>query len=394
MMLRGDQHVDDWPEMAVDYLDGRLDHETRLAVEHHLSGCPDCTARLRKQQYVVSFLQEAPLEDPPDDLEYRAIGELVFPSPGAVRIGQPSGVKPQRTPKWQRTLRAWLPATVAVCALLAAVVGYGIAKSGSGADMATNTDREMGPAATAAASGTTAAEEATPPGAAFTSTTAGATTTTAALASQPPTTIAVPVTVAATQDRKTMIQEIEQAQAPAYVSFRASLPAASGDGQSGSTTTSDTGATSTTIAGSAPSTAAGPDTTAVDNVTAAQTANVVYQLAGFTGLKPLDKSLWLGGPTFAAFLPRKDAEEFVDLVCSIGASLNLVVALTGGPPPKSADKSAQLLEHKVEFPVLAAHRALQPATWGYDFTTSTLAPSADGPDEAGTHVVIIIWIQE
>ena len=111
----------------------------------------------------------------------------------------------------------------------------------------------------------------------------------------------------------------------------------------------------------------------------------------------------MGGPTFAAYLPRIDAEEFVDLVRSIGASLGLVVALTGAPPARASEIYDSLMEHKGEFPVLAAHRALQPATWGYDFTTSTLAsPSGKQPtettealpDEAGTHVVIVICIQE
>jgi anti-sigma factor RsiW len=73
MMFRGDQHVDDWAEVAVDYLDGRLDEPTKLAVEDHLSGCPDCAARLRRQQYVVSFVQDTVLDEPPED---RSTGPL------------------------------------------------------------------------------------------------------------------------------------------------------------------------------------------------------------------------------------------------------------------------------------------------------------------------------
>jgi anti-sigma factor RsiW len=404
-MFRGDQHVDDWPEVAVDYLDGRLDHEARLAVERHLSACPDCTTRLQRQQYVVKFLQETPLEDPPEDLEYRAIGELVFPSPGGQPVGRPVEVeKKYRTPKWQRTLRTWLPASVAVVALLAAVIGYGIARSGSGADMVANSDRAVAPTTTAGATGSSAAAEATLSGPAVDSTAAGATTS-MPVASQPPTTT-VPVTVALTQDRRTMIREIEKAEAPAFVSFLAALPSPSNDDQSTSTTVGDV---TETTAGDGTVTTAGPgtDTTAPPatppTISAQQAANVVYQIAGFTGLRPLDRSLWLGGPTFAAFLPREDAEEFVDLVRSIGTSLGLVVALAGAPPLKSSDLSTALLEHKREFPVLAAHRALQPATWGYDFTTSTLtSPSEEQqpgtgevlPDEAGTHVIIVICIEE
>jgi anti-sigma factor RsiW len=405
MMFRGDQHVDDWPEFAVDYLDGQLDQETRMAVERHLSTCPDCTARLHRQQSVVKLLQETPLYDPPEDLEYRAIGELVFPSPGGQPVGRPAELdKPYRTPKWQRTLRTWLPASVAVVALLAAVVGYGIARSGSGAEVANNSDRAAAPVTAAGAADSTATEESTLAGPMATSTTAGATTSTA-LTSQPPAT-AAPAAIAPTQDRKTMIREIENAQAPAFVSFLAALPSPGDDGQSSTTSTGEVTDT-TAVDGTVTTAGAGTDTTTLPvtppTVSAEQTANVVYQLAGFTGLRPLDRSLWMGGPTFAAYLPREDAEEFVDLVRSIGVSLGLVVALSGAPPARASELYDSLMEHKGEFPVLAAHRALQPATWGYDFTTSTLAsPSGKQPtettealpDEAGTHVVIVICIQE
>src|SRR5512137_2012455 len=110
MMIRGDQHVDDWADVAVDYLDGRLDPDTRLAVESHLAACPDCTARLRQQQSVVRILQETPLYDPPEDLEYLSIGELVFPSPGGQPLAPPvEAKKPSRAPRWYRTIRAWIP---------------------------------------------------------------------------------------------------------------------------------------------------------------------------------------------------------------------------------------------------------------------------------------------
>jgi predicted anti-sigma-YlaC factor YlaD len=421
MMIRGDQHVDDWAEVAVDYLDGRLDHETRLAVENHLAGCPDCAARLRKQQSVVRFLQESALYDPPEDLEYRAIGEMIFPSPGGRPIAPPVEVeKPSRSPRWYRTLRAWMPATVAVIALLAAVIGYGIVRSGSGAEVATNTDRAAGGITTVAEGATTAApsaSEATVSGAAATMTTAAAATTTTALATGPPATEPAPATFVATQDRKAMISALATTQAPAYVSFRAPVDTLTTSGQS--TTTSVTGATETTAtqgtdttAGAAPAAtapsatettaAAGAGNVTLVTVSQDQVNSIVQQIIGFTGMRPLDQSLWLDGPTYAAFLPRKDADKLVDLVRSIGASLGLVVRLEGDPPAAAKSTSERLLEHKELFPVLAAHRALQPATWGYDFTTSTLA-SADGaqpgtttvtPDEAGTHVIVVIWIAE
>jgi anti-sigma factor RsiW len=411
MMIRGDQHVDDWAEVAVDYLDGQLDQDTRVAVESHLAGCPECAARLRKQQSVVRFLQETPLYDPPEDLEYRAIGEIVFPSPGGQSLLRPVEVeKPSRTPNWYRTFRAWIPATVAVVALLAAVVGYGIVRSGSGPETVADSSRAAGDLTTMAASATTAAPEATMAAAGATTTTAGAmsaeATSTTALVAGPPTTEAAPVTVAATQDRKTMIRALETAQAPAYVSFRAPVTAPPSDDQS--TSTSTAGGTDTTVSGTpttgdgATETTAGAatDSITLPTVSQEQAASIVQQITGFTGLLPVDKSLWLDGPTFAAFLPREDAEELVDLVRSIGASLGLVVRMEGNPPATGKSPSEHLLEHKKSFAVLAAHRALQPATWGYDFTTSTLAAESGEPsgtpmpDEAGTHVIVVIWIAQ
>jgi len=404
MMIRGDQHVDDWAEVGVDYLDGQLDQDARAAVESHLAGCPECAARLRKQQSVVRFLQETPLYDPPEDLEYRAIGEIVFPSPGGQPLARPvEAARPSRTPGWYRTLRAWIPATVAVVALLAAVVGYGIARSGSGPETAANSSRAAGDLTTMAASATTAAPEATMAGPAATTTSAGATTSTA-LAAGPPATDAAPVTIVATQDRKTMIRAIESAQTPVYVSFRAPIAAPAGDDQSTTTSAAggaDTTATETqTTAGGATETTAGApaDTMTLPTVSRSQAASIVQQITGFTGLLPLDESLWLDGPTYAAFLPREDAEELVDLVRSIGVSLGLVVRVEGGPPATAKNSPESLLERKKSFVVLAAQRALQPATWGYDFTTSTLAAGSGEqsgtpmPDEAGTHVIVVIWI--
>jgi hypothetical protein len=137
----------------------------------------------------------------------------------------------------------------------------------------------------------------------------------------------------------------------------------------------------------------------VATVSATQADSIVAQIEAFTGLKPLDESLWLDGPTFAVFLPREDAEELVDLVRSIGTPLGLVVRLEGGPPKAAKNSPDRLLEQKYMFPVLAAQRALQPSTWNYDFTTSTLvSPSGERsgmeemPDEEGTHVLLVIWI--
>jgi hypothetical protein len=417
MMIRGDQHVDHWAEIAIDYLDGQLDPQTRLAVEAHLSACPECAARLRKQEYVVTFLQETPLADPPEDLEYRSIGELIFPSPGTEPVIRPRGdVKIYRTSGWYRKFRAWIPATVAVCALLAAIVGYGIARSGSGAEVATDSARVAIPTTVAAGAATTAAPAASLGEAAPTTTAAGATmtmapaaTTTTAGAGAESTLATRMSTFGVTNDPKAMVRALQNAQAPTFVAFHAAVSAQPPEDQGSNTTaaaTTTAASTSTTIggtettdgpAGSEPSSQTGTPKNGA--VSAKQAEDLLEQIKQFTGLEPLDESLWLGGPTFAVFLPREDAAELVDLVDSISNSFGLTVSLEGGPPSQAGGTFTQLLEHKSSFPILAAQRAGQPSTWNYDFTTSTLATDSSGhanafPDEAGTHVLVVIWIPE
>jgi len=410
MMIRGDQHVDDWAEIAVDYLDGRLDDDTRLSVEAHLADCPECAARLHQQQYVVTVLQEAALVDPPEDLEYRSIGELIFPSPGAEPlILAPEDRKTHGTPRWYRTVRAWIPATVAVCALLAAVVGYGIARSNSGGEVASDTLRV---ATTTAGATTTAAAlgEASPAGSGQTvETAAGAVTTTTAVAGAADTTVQAANTFPPTEDPKAMVSALESAQAPTYVAFRTAAISPDDIATTGTTSTETTvGATDTTAAPtgttaapvSTETTAAAPPST-VDQglLNAEQVAALINQIKEFTGLDPVDRTLWISGPTFAVYLPRKDAAELVDLIRSVGASFGLTVSLDGAPPSQAVSTCAKLMEKKSSFPILEAVRALQPSTWNYDFTTSTLgeegSPSTKSlPDADGSHVVVVIWIAE
>ena len=77
--------------------------------------------------------------------------------------------------------------------------------------------------------------------------------------------------------------------------------------------------------------------------------------------------------------------------------------LDAAPPDNAREASERLLGLKSTFPVLLSHRAPQPSTWGFDFTTSTLEPAAGSgqsgtpkalPDEDGSHVVVVIWIVE
>jgi anti-sigma factor RsiW len=445
MTIRDDQHIEEWVELAVDYLDGRCDQDTKTAIERHLAGCPECATRLARQQQVVRLLAETLLVDPPEDLEYRTLGELVFPSPGAAPVFQPPAPAPQPwSTRLFRRLRPWVPVGVAVVALLAAVIGYGVVRSSVDTlRPAAEDTRSLGavtPESASEMSGQLAASPST-----------SVSDTSATLKTGAPGYTAT-VTAAGITDRKKMIKGLENAQGPAYVVFLAetavtageqttagTLPPSPANAQpsnpagaettissenaQGATTAATTGnnpvsettpsagatGSSTFPAGSTvPGSAVSGDQAvpAEQAVTAEQAAEVVAQLAQFSGLQPLEESLWLDGPTYAAYLPRIDAEELVDLVRSIGASVGLTVMLRNGPPEDASDVIARLMEARGRFPILEASRAPQPATWGFIFTTSTLgggtAPQDSGqesrtattlPDEGGKHILLIIYIQ-
>ncbi len=369
-------HVDDWAESAVDYLDGRVSPEVKAAIQSHLQECPACAARLRTQHSVVVYLQETYLDDPPLDLEDRVLGEILFPSEP---VTQPRKEEPRGwSVTWNKRIRPWLPATIAVIALMGAVIGYGVVKSDG--DLSTEgVDTSQPVAAAETAADTTTREE-----------TLGATPTTAAAETTVPITAAAgPPEPAVVVDQKAMVAGLRDAEAPAYLAFMAAAPEQPEDTGSGEATT-----TITTAAGDAAATA---DT---GGVTPEKADDVASQITALTGLTPLrDASLWLGGPTFAAYLSRDDADELVDLVRSIGTSLGLVVGLIVAPPLGTTDIASRLLEHKREFCELVAERTAKPAVVNWSFTTSTLLPPGDQqddwtpPDDAGTHVLVVIYVQ-
>jgi len=372
-------HVDDWEELAVDFIDGRLDPQTTAAIEGHLDECPACAARLQTQRLMVSLLQETTLREPPFRLEDRVMDEVLAPA------------KPVRTPArdwvqepsrwsliWRRKVRPWVPATIGVAAVFLAIVGYGLLRPGGDEDLAqqygdttsvaysnaeTAADSREGEQAVGAAAPETATTAA--PMTTVAAAEAATTTTAAGALTGPPEDTAV-VTMAAvgTQDRGAMIANLEEADAPAYFVF---------------------------------------DAAALEDDASAEKASVsvVEQIIALTGLQPLENTLALDGPTFAAFVPRGDAAELVDLLRSIGASVQLTVSMDTRPPDAAAQNAARLLARKVDLPELLARRT-QPAVSGWTFTTSTLAKSVDGAggtepvplDEAGTHVLVVIYLHE
>jgi anti-sigma factor RsiW len=54
-----------------DYLDGRLPSEVSADLEHHLSGCPECTAFVGTFRSTVSLLRSLEDKDLPEELRLR-----------------------------------------------------------------------------------------------------------------------------------------------------------------------------------------------------------------------------------------------------------------------------------------------------------------------------------
>lgn len=379
-MFRGDKHVDDWAELAVDYLDGRLDPKTKVEVDRHLRDCAECAARLQAQRGMMKLLQDACLDDPPADLERRVLDGILSPSRAVKPLVRPPVKEPLTW--WHRGIRPWIPATVAVAALLMAIAGYGLIRSNADLSMKTGEVAAPSTSADQVAGATTARGEAL----GATTTAAGATTTLAA--GETTTTSFSTEIYAATEDREVMITNLEAAQAPAYFVFQGTSSSTPGDDQSSGPTTTINGQT--------------VDTEAANAVSPEQAEAVVSQIVASTGLVPLDSALSFGGPTFAAYVPRDDAAQLVDLLRSIAGSLDLTLSQEMEPPGSAAKFAARLMERKIELPVLAANRAPQPAVSDPVFTNSTLVPASgqkEGgtelvpPDDAGTHVLIVIFVR-
>ncbi len=406
-------HLDDWEDLAIDYLDGQVDQDTKAAIAAHLESCDACASRLGVQHAVCNLLEQTSLEAPPTDLEDRVLGEILFPRQPAPVASRPAADKPSWwSMSWQRRFKAWIPATVAVVALLAAVISYGVVRGDQNSTMPTVTMTTVAPGVAtaqapiteAAADGSgenySAAKAAAPGG--VTSTTTGATTTAGAattaagavtttvnaLAALNPTTSGVHTDAGAAaagptttspgfaartsvtiQDKELMVSELKSAGSPVYFVFEPTAPA-----------TGEEAATQTT-------------------------ADFAQLITQFTGLQPLDESLSLLRTTFAAYVPRDQGSQLVDLLRSIGATLQLTVNMALAPVETTqagtGDEFAALLrQHAAEIPEMHASRTPQPAVTDWTFTTSTLSPANqasappdwEAPDQAGAHVLIVIYL--
>jgi anti-sigma factor RsiW len=385
-------HIDEWDDFAVDYLDGRLSPDDKAAVEQHLVGCPSCASRMAAQQSVITFLQRTPQDEAPESMEDAVLGELLFPTrPGAQQAFRGRVLQSPPRSRWSR-LRPWLPVTAAVAVVLMGVVAFGVLKPSPNNFVAT---KEATTTRIAESQDTAAGSSA--PGATLT-TTAAFVSTTAAGGSESTTTSGTNLSVAsapaAIRDRQEMIRALQSASGPAYVTFEA--PAASE-----STTTAETGTTTTLVLvdGSAPVDSSSAATS--ETIPAAKVDDVISQIAAFTGLEQLSPDLSMGGPTFAAYVSRKQLTQFLDLLFSIKSSVTVDLALRMSPETDLAENADLITEHKAEVPVLSSHVVPQPAVIRYSFTTSTLVPAGGEatppnmvtPDDEGTHVLIVIFVR-
>ncbi len=208
------------------------------------------------------------------------------------------------------------PATIGVAAVFLAIIGYGLLRPG-GSDLA----REAAiPASYSEARTMTDGEEAAaelPAGTPAIPTTAAPMTTTAAAevttttaetdipAEPPENTTAVAMMAAGTQDRGPRSSTLKRRRRP-------------------------------------PTSSLMPRLWQTKILPWKSAASVAEQIVALTGLQPLHDPLALDGPTFAAFVPRNDAAQLVDLLRSIGASAQIPVFMDVRPPDAAAEATTRL----------------------------------------------------
>ena len=378
-----DGHLDDWAELAIDYLDGSLPSDTRLAVEEHLKRCPSCSARLGTQREIADMLEAVDYVDPPSSLSDKIREALLYP---VKPLPMPGREPKPHSLSWSRRLRPWIPVTVCVAAVLIGVVTFGVIRNRPGyfsvSQSVTTTTTTHGAVAdkgvASAPSASTAFGSVSTAGASATTTAASARTTVASTSSVPLTGASTPATSAPIQDKATLINTLKSTNGPYYLA----LGGAAGAGPVYNNSVPSTTSTSSDGAQS-------------DQAAAGQMADKAALITNMTTLEPLPSELWLGGPTFAAFLRQKDAAPLIDLLNSMGMS----VTLESTAPADKADIVAQILASRPGLPMLSAQAVPQPEVSGNTFTTSPLPPADQSggtpttlPDEGGAYVLVILVV--
>ncbi len=358
-------HLDDWEQLAIDYVDGHLDPATEAVVRSHLESCPECAAHIASQRHALSLLHKASMVAPPLDLEDRILGDVLFPRDTAAAQGPGKRAAPSPRRTWKE-LRAWLPAAAAVVAVLVGVVAYGATRPGgtSTESAASTTDAAFAATAEkdeAVAPGDDSATTPTPGG-----TDDGAVSTEAALvlgaAGDAARSEGLQPSGPYIEEKQAMTNGLASTEAPAYFFY----------------VVNDGGL-----------------------VTTEQADSIASRVTGATGLQLIDQTSADGTRAFAAFVPREDASAVVELLRSIGASLQLSLNLSLDPGAAVSAWAESLFADKCGLAELSASPSQPPASAGWSYTTSTAPPTTAGsplavgvpsPDEVGTHVLVVILL--
>ena len=393
-------HIDEWADLALDYIDGTAAPAEAARVEAHVADCPSCSARLQQQRAFASQLAAIPLVEAPEGLEDRILGEFLFPSQVPPALPEPE--KAPVVSLWQRRLRAWVPAAAAVAAVFVGIVAYGLLSSSDdqeAADLFTTTTP------TAAVAVVPASQDGMDPpaneGQLGSATTLATATETTAGGSSPsdgtdPSVASVDTPPATITSRRAMVDAMKTSSGPLYLAL---APSSTGneEGQTGDTTAADPSSDGGTTESSA---AASRETSTDSTGDVAQNwmEQTVREIVQFTELLPLPESVSEPGPVFAAYLDHDHVSAFIDLMLSIANSIHLNVSMQAEPDADSG-MATMIEQHKDDLPALLSHVIPQPAVVRYSFTTSTLvSPSGAGeegasPDQAGTHVLTIVFLK-
>jgi hypothetical protein len=362
-------HLSDWAELAVDYVDDRVDAPTKTVIQAHLDSCPDCARRLAAQQSALALYAHTPLVDTPAGLEARVLEKLLAVSEPAQAMSHGARRRSARRPRTFRSPAGpWLPALAGGAAVLAMVLALTVSRSPA------TPDGTMTTAYAVLSSEAGAAEALSDSAADLSSTTATALSASGDATVDPPrsvttlgdTNVRLSVSLQPTgvylQDRAAMVEGLAQASVPAYFFF---------------------------------------DTEDGALVTTGQADTIASQLTAATGLRLMDQDLSSGVKAFAAFVPREDSAALVDLLRSVSDSLQLNVRLSLQPGAEVTSWATAMFQDKYSLAELSAapSQPAGPTSWSYTTSTAStttsgdaIAPKATLPDQAGTHVLVVIFM--
>lgn len=361
-------HIDDWAELAVDYVDDRLDPAAKNAIEAHLADCPSCAARLDAQRHAVSLFAQDALAKVPADLESTVLGRVLEGPEPATRLF--SRRRSAQTTSRRRSVLSpagpWLPALAGAAAVVVLVLALTVSR---------------GPDALDATMTTVAALFAAEEGSVSTVREVSADQTSStfqALATSGEDTDAAGVTDETTDDTENAVASAPLQPAGPLLQEEAAMT--SGLAQAASTAYFFF------------------DTTDGALVTAAQADSIASRLISATGLSLVDSSLSSGVRAFAAFVPRDDSEAVVSLLSTVGHSEGLNVCLSLSPGSEVTTWAQSMIKDKYGLAELSAEPS---STSGWSYTTSTAPPTTLGTavtvkvtalDETGTHVLVVIFM--